>query len=131
MLGPLGLLLIRGTHNAVASNPALFTLQQKLILDQLRHTRGSPIPVERLIEALYGARYDGGPDNAAAVVRVQILRLRSRLAERGVSILTIGGAHASQGYMLDPDHLDRLEGLLAGQTTIDVMLAREARPRPD
>ena len=108
----------------MTQNPSLFTLQQKILLDHLRHCRGSPLPVERLVAVLYGAQWDGGPDHADVVVRIQIKKLRQRLSPYGIAILTIGAGRGSQGYMLEPDHLDRLEALLVAMPQIDIDLAR-------
>ena len=104
--------------------PALLTLQQRLILDHLRHCRGGPLPVARLIVAIYGYRYDGAPDYAEATVRNQIFKMRAKLAGHGIKLLTIGHGRGTQGYMIDPDDLDRVEGLLQRTTQIDIELAR-------
>ena len=99
-----------------AANPSsgggpLLTAQQQALIEPLR--RGRPVPVKDLVAALYAARWDGGPDNAAGAVRTMIYELRQRLAPHGVAILTIGLGRGAQGYMLDPDHDERLEQALA------------------
>lgn len=108
----------------MSPNPARLTLQQRILLDHLRHTRGSPLPVERLIAVLYGSRADGGPDNAAKTVTTQIRNLRRELEPHGVRILTIGLGRGAQGYMLDPETLDHLEVVMAASLLGDVALAR-------
>ena len=109
------------------SHDALLPAQQRTLLDQLRHTRGSPIPIERLTFALYGHRYDGGPDAANALTRRVLLELRRTLGNQGIIILTIGFGRATQGYMLDPAHLDRVEALLNRQTEVAIEVARARR----
>ena len=104
--------------------PAGLSPQQTIMLDHLRHTRGSPLPVARFVEALYGARADGGPVTADNVVRVQMLHLRRWLAGHGVAVLTIGLGRGSEGYMLDPGHLERLEAVLATQDQAAIDIAR-------
>ena len=104
--------------------PAYLTLQQRLLLDELRHTRGSPISVERIILALYGNRADGGPDNAAANVHTQIRNLRRALAPYSVRVLTIGLGLGAQGYMLDPETLDALEDAMQSFLNADLARAR-------
>lgn len=105
--------------------PPYLTLQQRLLLDELRHTRGSPIPMERIILALYGNRQDGGPDNAAANVHTQIKNLRRALSPYGARILTIGLGLGAQGYMLDPETLDEVEVALRAFYDADLMRARQ------
>ena len=108
----------------MANVPQTLTLQQRIILDHLRHARGSPLPIERLVAAVYGSRHDGGPENAAAVVKVQICHMRRCLGSHGVRILTIGFGRNAQGYMIDPDHLDLLESVLATLEQIAIEIAR-------
>jgi hypothetical protein len=98
--------------------------QQRTLLDEFRHTRGSPIPIERLTYALYGSRYDGGPDCAHSMTRKILERLRRSIGVRGISILTIGYGRGTQGYMLDPEHLDRVEAFLQEQTGVLIEAAR-------
>lgn len=109
----------------MSQTPRLLTIQQRLILDHLRHCRGSPLPIERLIVAVYGHRYDGGPEYASPAIRCQIFRMRKVLREHGIHILTVGVGRGSQGYLIDPDHLDRLEDLLVTTPHMDIELARE------
>ena len=104
--------------------PAYLTLQQRLLLDELRHTRGSPIPVERIILALYGNRHDGGPMDPAATVHTQIRNLRRALAPYGARILTIGLGLGAQGYMIDPETLDQVEEALKAFYDADLVRAR-------
>lgn len=104
--------------------PAYLTLQQRLLLEQLRHTRGSPISIERIILALYGNRIDGGPDNAAGTVHTQIKNLRKALDPHGARILTIGLGLGAQGYMLDPETLDAVEDAMKAFAEADLARAR-------
>lgn len=49
---------------------------------------GAPdVPLEALVEALYGHRRDGGPDDANNVARQFIHRIRCRLAPLGIGIV--------------------------------------------
>lgn len=105
--------------------PPHLTLQMRAILDELRHTRGSPIPMSRLVAALYAKRHDGGPDNPEVVIRVQIHRMRAELARHGILILTIGGRGGGAiGYMIDPDSLDLVEAVIATSRTAEIDHAR-------
>lgn len=88
--------------------PSLLTAQQRILVDMMRK-RNNPIHVERLVEALYGARANGGPEYAAKVVRVQICQIRRRLAPHGITIFTVGGG---EGYMINPAHVEALAALL-------------------
>lgn len=87
---------------------ALLTQQQSMLLEPLR--RGHPVPMLRLIALLYGDRPDGGPDDPAGTISVQLCKLRARLAPHGIAILTVG---RDGGYMVHPAHLERLSQLLA------------------
>ena len=82
------------------------------------------MPVERLVDVLYGTCPDGGPDHANACLYNQICDLRRRLAPHGIALLTIGRGRSSQGYMIDPHHVDGLKTLLAEALQIDVASAR-------
>lgn len=107
----------------MSQTPRLLTIQQRLILDHLRHCRGGPLPIERLIVAIYGYR-DAGPDNPMAVVRYQICEIRKKLRPHGVRLLTVGHGPWSRGYLIDPDDLETLEELLAKTPQMDIELAR-------
>lgn len=106
------------------SSAPYLTLQQRLLLDELRHTRGSPISIERIICALYGNRHDGGPDNAPGTVHTQIKNLRRALEPHGARILTIGLGLGAQGYMLDPETLDNVEAAMRAFMEADLARAR-------
>tara|TARA_R110000868_G_scaffold57824_1_gene178429 strand:- start:5083 stop:5436 length:354 start_codon:yes stop_codon:yes gene_type:complete len=108
----------------MSQTPRLLTIQQRLILDHLRHCRGGPLSVERLIVAIYGCRHDGGPDNPMATVRYQICQIRKRLRPYGVRLLSVGVGRGCQGYLIDPEDLDTLEDLLARTPHMDIDLAR-------
>lgn len=108
----------------MSGQPVYLTLQQRLLLDELRHTRGSPISVERIVLALYGSRHDGGPDNAPATIHTQIRNLRRALAPFGARILTIGLGLGAQGYMLDPETLDEVEVAMMAFADADLVRAR-------
>ena len=105
----------------------LLTAQQKALIEPLRH--GSPVPVPRLVATLYAARFDGGPEDAEATVRTMIYYLRQRLARHGIAILTIGVGRGAQGYMLDPDHIGRLDALM-GQAWAGALDVARARAHP-
>lgn len=84
---------------------------QRAVLEPLR--QGTPVPVERLVNHIYGARYDGGPDNAAVTIRQQIYYMRQKLALHGIEIRTIGQGRGSHGYMVPPEQATKLDELLA------------------
>ena len=71
---------------------------QRAMIAQLRH--GEIVPTERIVDALYGSRQDGGPDGAAHAVRMQIHKMRTKLAAIGVEIETVGRGRGSDGYRL-------------------------------
>jgi len=68
------------------------------LLEPLQRAAGRPVPVERLVSALYDHRHDGGPEDAAAAVHRQIWHLRQRLAAEGIAIETVGRGPGSWGY---------------------------------
>lgn len=107
----------------------LLTAQQKALLEPLRC--GSPVPINRLVSTLYASRWDGGPDNPEGVVHVMIYNLRQRLSPHGIAILTIGSGRGAQGYMVDPDHVPRLDSLMAEawQGAIEAARAVQAQSR--
>jgi hypothetical protein len=109
------------TH--VSHVPCALTATQRVLLAPLM--RGSPVPQERLISHLYGARWDGGPDCADVCIRMHIARIRRRLLPHGIDLLTIGMTKGSRGYMVDPDHVDKLATLLAAVPVIELDQARE------
>lgn len=84
----------------------LLTAQQRILLEALR--RNSPANNQQLVTALYGARHDGGPDTAPNVVRVQVQRLRQRVASVPINIVTV----SNRGWAIDPNDLPRVDALL-------------------
>lgn len=113
----------------MSRSPAGLTLQQRLILDHLRHTRGAVCSMARLVAVVYGDRHDGGPLAPNRTIRVQMHHIRRWLAPRGVSILTIGMASGTLGYMIDTEDYERLEQAVSELQRIDVDLARAREPR--
>lgn len=74
----------------------------------------APVPTSRLIDTLYGARSDGGPDDAGMAVRLHVMKMRSKLAEIGVEIETVGShGRGSLGYRVKPEHVGLLRSALA------------------
>ncbi len=88
---------------------------QRAMIDVLRH--GQPIPSGHLASAIYGNRYDGGPDDAEHTMRNQIYRIREKLARVGIEIETVGQGRGSAGYRVNPAHRDALNELLANLVT--------------
>ena len=74
---------------------AALTRSQAVILDAVIRTPG--LSVERVADALYGADPNGGPENAAGVVRQQVCKANVRLARMGWRIT---GKDGGQGYRL-------------------------------
>jgi hypothetical protein len=70
------------------------------------------VPRDELVSRLYGGRRDGGPEFAEVAIRMAISRLRRRLAVHSIDLLTIGQGHSTEGYMIDPDHVALLAGLM-------------------
>lgn len=71
---------------------------QRAMIAELRH--GHIVSTDRLIDALYGARRDGGPNDASHVVRQQIYKMRAKLAPLGVEIETVGFGRGIDGYRI-------------------------------
>lgn len=76
-----------------------FTPTETRVLALLAEAHPNPVPRGRIIDALYGGRIDGGPNNASNVLSIIVRRLRLALAELGwpVEIVTV---HAV-GYLLE------------------------------
>lgn len=64
------------------------------------------------VEALYGDRPDGGPDQPEKMIDVRVCRMRPKLAAHGVEILTLWG----EGYAVEDDSRRKLT-MLAGIVT--------------
>ena len=108
----------------MSNRPDTLTVQQRLILDHLRHTRGIPCSMSRLVAALYGSCPNGGPDDPQRTIRVQLCKIRRWLRQHDVRLLTIGRTAGVLGYMIDPDDAGRLEAALETLTRLDIALAR-------
>lgn len=108
----------------MAQSPGLLTLQQRLLLEHFLGCRGIPLACGRVIAVLYGSDWDGGPEDAPAAARMHIVRLRQRLKPHGIDILTIGIGRGAQGWMVEPEHYERLRDLMRSLPDIDVELAR-------
>ena len=108
----------------MSTAPSTLTVQQRLLCDHFLRTRGIPLSQERIAAVLYGATWDGGPEFAAAAVRMHIRRLRQRLEPFGVKVLTIGAGRGSEGWLVDPDHFEKLHGILEEAPALAVALAR-------
>lgn len=77
--------------------------QQKAILEILAKRVGKTVAKDSVLSVLFDGRADGGPDNAAHVLAVQISYLRKFVGTYGWSILTTGGGRgASTFYRLVP-----------------------------
>lgn len=80
---------------------------QRVVVACLRP--GHIVPSETIVDALYGSRADGGPDDARHAVRAHIYKMRAKLASIGVEIETIGHGRGSDGYRLrNPELLDAI-----------------------
>lgn len=104
---------------------ALLSPQQRLLLKEL--ARGQLVSTHHLADVLYGARWDGGPDDPVHVVHNQVSRMRPILDAYGISLLTIGRARGSRGYRVDPDDVTRLARLLDRMAAMDIEMARARR----
>ena len=105
--------------------PGLLTLQQRLLLEHFLGLYGIPLTCDRIIAVLYGADWHGGPVDAATAARMHVMRLRRRLAVHDIDILTVGIGRGAQGWMIDPEHFERLRVLRQMLPAMDVELARE------
>ena len=86
---------------------------QRAMIAALRHGQPDPVPTARLVDVIYGGRLDGGPDDAAVNVRVQIRAIRVKLAPVGIEIdRVIGRGRDANGYRIRPEHCGRLDALL-------------------
>lgn len=71
---------------------------QTIVLKAL--IRSDVLTTDRLVDALYGCRPDGGPDKAERAARAQLYRLRDKLAGTGLAIEAIGFGRGFDGYRL-------------------------------
>lgn len=83
-----------GTTVVRLGRTARLSVSQASILGALRERHPEPARNAALVEAIYG--YDGGPLDVQRTVRVQIVRLRQRLAPLGVAVWSVRGI----GYRL-------------------------------
>jgi DNA-binding SARP family transcriptional activator/tetratricopeptide (TPR) repeat protein len=83
-----------------AAEVALGSPQQRTVLAVLLVRYDSPVPVEELVDAVWGEQ---APASAVASVRTYVHRLRRLLADSGSTIRSVG-----KGYMMEtsPDELD-------------------------
>lgn len=83
---------------------------QRAMIAELRH--GETVPTERIVNAIYGSRADGGPEDAAHAIRRQIYKMRQKLASVGIEIETVGVTKGSEGYRLRPEHVPLMASVL-------------------
>ncbi|WP_320196245.1 hypothetical protein RMR10_004540 [Agrobacterium rosae] len=77
--------------------------QQKLFLSCLAKRIGQQVSKETIMTRFYSDRRDGGPDNADAIIAVQLSNLRRLIGTFGWSIITTGGGHGTPTfYRLTP-----------------------------
>lgn len=81
--------------------------------------------MQLLVMALWGDRHDGGPDDPELVVRVQIHRMRAKLAQYGITILTIGSGPGAQGYMIDPQTIGLVDDAIKASSELAIQRARQ------
>lgn len=68
----------------------------RLIFDLLSRAVGQPVMREALIDRMYGARADGGPERADKILAVQVSQLRRRIEPYG---WTISISKGGSGYL--------------------------------
>jgi DNA-binding response OmpR family regulator len=78
------------------------TGQQRIIIDLLGKQPGRAIPRDKILFALYGDRYDGGPDYSENIISVNISRLRKLLHGYGWDIVGTSRGGAKSSYRLIP-----------------------------
>lgn len=88
---------------------------QRTMMAALRHDSG-PVSLSRLVDELYGYRADGGPEDAARAVRIQMCKLRAKLDQIGIRIETMGRGRASEGYAVSDEHRNAIDALLNART---------------
>ncbi len=71
---------------------------RKIILSVLSKKPGRIVDKNRLIEAVYGDRADGGPDSTDSAINVHLHRLRKDLSAFGWSIICIGRNSGDFGH---------------------------------
>lgn len=76
------------------------TPTQRRIADRLAQSFGRFVGNDALLAAMYGNRADGGPMTAQTVLKVEIHRLRKRLAHTELTIESSGRAAAFDGRRL-------------------------------
>jgi DNA-binding response OmpR family regulator len=76
---------------------------KRLIFDMLTRRVGRPVLKDAIIEAVYGSRSDGGPDNASTIVQVLVSQLRRQIEPYGWTISNSrGGAGELAQWKLIP-----------------------------
>lgn len=98
---------------------ALLATQESRILRFLLQHPTEPQSAFDIAAHLYQGRSDGGPNYPVNVIKVTICRVRAKLAPHGVNLLTIGS-----GYMVDPDHTERLRYVMAADKSAAIERAR-------
>jgi hypothetical protein len=78
--------------------------QQRTIFDLLAKKVGRNVPRDSIMFALYGDRYDGGPDYSDNIISVQIGRLRKSVSKFGWDVVgsNRGGTGNKGSYRLIP-----------------------------
>lgn len=76
-----------------------------------RLTEGRCVSVGELVQALYGNRQDGGPLYADNGITVRVAHVRQALRPHGITI----GVRYGFGWFVQPEDVDRLRALLAGE----------------
>lgn len=79
------------------------TVAQARIYGRIRRAGKDGIPTASLVDALYGHRYDGGPENAMVAVRVFIWQLNKKLRAHGIRIR---GWRGIGGYTVEQFDVD-------------------------
>lgn len=76
---------------------------QLIILDLLSRRVGRLVSNTDIVDAMYGDRADGGPENCGNVAKVTICRLKKTIEAFGWTIVSVGrGSGNTASYRLQP-----------------------------
>jgi hypothetical protein len=89
---------------------ALLTRREHQILSLLNRNFGLVVPWDRLVDLLYVADADGGPDNPRNVLSVILCALRRKMLSTGYEIVTI---HHGGLLLKHRPYVDRQLGAVA------------------
>lgn len=64
---------------------------ERIIAELTAQSFGQTLPSDRVIDAMYADREDGGPDNTERILAIMTFRLRAKLKPYGLTVGSRGG----------------------------------------